>query len=104
MHRWINYTAKHENIVLDQEFNWTQRDFCGEEFEPAVEDDRQSCNVSQTSMESTGDAFGTLKAPMPGNWAGKSSGAEAGTSPNATSAKGPLSRNAMQDEDTSNTA
>jgi len=61
LHRFLAITAEREGIVCDGEYDWTQRRQDGEVVEHAEEDDRLSCNLSQVSMDSTGDQMAKAK-------------------------------------------
>jgi len=49
MSRFIKLTADREGIVYDGQFDWTEHRKEGEEVEHAKVDDKQTCNLTQTS-------------------------------------------------------
>mmetsp|Transcript_55915 Transcript_55915/g.173205 ORF Transcript_55915/g.173205 Transcript_55915/m.173205 type:complete len:467 (-) Transcript_55915:188-1588(-) len=76
-HKMFRNAADREHIDCDGEFDWTQRRKEGEVVEHDEEDDRISCNLSQASMDSSGE-----RSLGMGSWTGSWSDA---TEPSASS-------------------
>merc|ERR1719330_1831551 len=67
-HKLLRFSEASERITCDGQYDWTQRREDGEKVEFADEDDRLSCNLSQISMDSTGDANAQLPYGFRGSW------------------------------------